>query len=73
MVDIKCYDAWADWCAKKSFANFKKVYTLTFHGGMPWYRTYKIIKNTISGRYKEIINDPDLIVDRKHGRIYKKF
>ena len=40
---------------------------------MPWYRTYKIIKNTISGRYKEIINDPDLIVDRKHGRVYKKF
>ena len=55
---MRAYPIWCAWNHKHSFKNFVAVYRFTFthyeflHG--PLWRIYRIIKDTLNGRYKEI-------------------
>lgn len=55
--DKKFYSAVQKWNKKKNLSNFILMYTdgFTYHSSIknPIFRVYKIIKNTVTGRYKE--------------------
>lgn len=42
------------WNERKNFKNFCDMYHFWFHGGWCGFRIYRIIKNTISGKYKKL-------------------
>jgi hypothetical protein len=55
-VDKDFYLAVKEWCVKKSLTNFKRLYrdgfdSTAFFG----FRFWRIIRNTISGRYRGIV------------------
>ena len=55
-VDKDFYFAVKEWCVKKNFTNFKRLYrdgfdSTAFFG----FRIWRIIRNTITGRYRGIV------------------
>lgn len=60
MVDREFYEALRSWNRKKSFRNFAGIYRAGFlpTRAWPWqgplWRVCRIIRNTVSGRYKEM-------------------
>lgn len=55
--DKKFYKAIQQWNKKKNLSNFILMYTdgFTYHSPIenPIFRVYRIIKNTVSGKYKK--------------------
>ena len=55
--DEKFYIAIQKWNKKKNLSNFILMYTdgFTYHSSIkkPIFRVYRIIKNTVTGKYKE--------------------
>lgn len=47
------YKSIYNWNRKKNLKNFKMVYKHCFTGGWFSFKIWRIIKNSISGRYKE--------------------
>ena len=58
------YDAIVNWVENPSIKNFFKLYkdgfTIRFIWWRPLWRIWRIIRNTVTGRYKEIANDDSL-------------
>ena len=54
MVKPRVYKALLEWERKKNLDNFRRVYRECFTGGNFIYRTWRIIRNTITGRYVEM-------------------
>ena len=55
-IDKDFYLAVKEWCVKKNLTNFKRLYrdgfdSTAFFG----FRIWRIIRNTISGRYRGIV------------------
>ena len=53
IITLGQFYALVDWNEKKTYINFLSMYKLWFNGGNPLYRVFKIVYNTISGKYKE--------------------
>ena len=60
----KGYDAIVHWVENPSIKNFFKLYrdgfTFRFIWWRPLWRIWRIIRNTATGRYKQIANDDSL-------------
>jgi hypothetical protein len=56
-IKASTYHALKAWTERKSLNNFKSVYHSAFTGGNPIWRVWRILRNTISGRYKEMVVD----------------
>lgn len=61
MENKKAYDAIVCWVEKPSVKNFFKLYrdgfTIRFIWWRPLWRIWRIIRNTVTGKYKQIAND----------------
>lgn len=42
------------WTNKKSFANFMQLWRTGFRTGNPFFKLWRIFRNTVNGRYAEI-------------------
>lgn len=63
MVKPRVYKALLEWERKKSLDNFRRVYRECFTGGNFIWRTWRIIRNTITGRYAEMLEMYENSVD----------
>ena len=63
MVKPRVYKALLEWERKKSLDNFRRVYGECFTGGNFIWRTWRIIRNTITGRYVEMLEMYENSVD----------
>ena len=63
MVKPRVYKALLEWERKKSLDNFRRVYRECFTGGNFIWRTWRIIRNTITGRYVEMLEMYENSVD----------
>ena len=55
-LDKDAYIAIKEWCVKKNFTNFKRLYRDAFGRNAFWgFRIWRIIRNTITGRYRRIM------------------
>ena len=65
----KAYNAIVIWVKNPSIKNFFKLYKdgflIRFIWWRPLWRIWRIIRNTITGRYKEIANNKEL--KKKYG------
>ena len=63
MVKPRVYKALLEWERKKSLDNFRRVYRECFTCGNFIWRTWRIIRNTITGRYVEMLEMYENSVD----------
>ena len=63
MVKPRVYKALLEWERKKRLDNFRRVYRECFTSGNFIYRTWRIIRNTITGRYVEMLEMYENSVD----------
>ena len=55
-LDKDTYIAIKEWCVKKNFSNFKRLYHDAFGcNAFFGFRIWRIIRNTVSGRYRGIV------------------
>jgi hypothetical protein len=45
------------WRKKKSICNFKRMLKDGFHGGFIVWRAWRVIKNTLSGKYEKLYQE----------------
>lgn len=72
MVKPRVYKALLEWERKKSLDNFRRVYRECFTGGNFIWRTWRIIRNTITGRYVEMLEMYENSVDIQSALCYNK-
>jgi hypothetical protein len=55
-IDKDSYVAIKEWCEKKNFTNFKRLYHDAFARNAFWgFKIWRIIRNTVTGRYRKIV------------------
>jgi hypothetical protein len=46
--------AYFEWRKKKNLKNFKRMLSNGFHGGRMYWKIWRVIKNTLSGKYERL-------------------